>query len=94
MTHPAEARLAREQYQELMKYVRSEPVSHPGCQRDRRAEMVPLKHGRAEQMYSGWRIFKFWPVRSSRRLQPGLLARMEMARRHRISLALPTSGRR
>jgi hypothetical protein len=44
-----EAQLAREQYAALMDYARRPDGLPARLDRDRRAEMVPLKHGRAEQ---------------------------------------------
>jgi hypothetical protein len=78
----AETKLAREQYQALIKYAQ-DPAGLPSrLQRDRRTEMVPLKHGRAEQM-----LFRMANVLSFGRYvhrednSPELLGRMEMARR-------------
>jgi hypothetical protein len=44
-----EAQLAREQYAALMDYARKPEGLAARLDRDRRAEMVPLKHGRTEQ---------------------------------------------
>ncbi|MEO8434689.1 MAG: hypothetical protein ABI596_07320 [Pyrinomonadaceae bacterium] len=79
---PAEARLAVEQYKALIKYAQQPAGLASRLERDRRAEMLPLKHGRAEQM-----LFRLANVLSFGRYvhredkSPELLARMDLARR-------------
>jgi hypothetical protein len=79
---PAEAKLAREQYKALVDYAQRADGLASRLLRDRRAEMVSLEHGRAEQM-----LFKLANVLSFGRYihreteSPELLARMDMARR-------------
>ncbi|HKQ99037.1 MAG TPA: hypothetical protein VJT09_00110 [Pyrinomonadaceae bacterium] len=46
----SEARLAREQYAALINYARRADGLAARLDRDRRAEMMPIKHGRAEQV--------------------------------------------
>ena len=78
----AEARIANEQYKALLEYARKPEGLAARLQRDRRAEMVPLKHGRGEQM-----LFRLANVLSFGRYihretdTPELTARMELARR-------------
>ena len=48
--HEAEARLAREQYAALVEYARRPGGLDAKLDRDRRAELVPLRHGRAGQV--------------------------------------------
>jgi len=79
---PAEAKLARDQYKALLEYALRADGLPSRLQRDRRAEMVSLKHGRAEQM-----LFRMANVLSFGRYihleteSPELLARMELMRR-------------
>jgi len=47
----AEARLARQQYEALVAYARRPDGLTARLDRDRRAEMVPLAHGRAERVF-------------------------------------------
>jgi len=78
----AEARLAVEQYKALLNYAQQPGGLASRLQRDRRAEMLSLKHGQAEQM-----LFRLANVLSFGRYvhreteTPELLARMDLARR-------------
>jgi len=79
---PAEAKLAREQYKALIKYAQSPNGLPSRLERDRRAEMVPLKHGRAEQvLFRLANVLSFGRYLHRESESPELLARMELARR-------------
>lgn len=77
-----EARLAREQYAALRAYA-SRPDGLPAqLDRDRRAEMVRLKHGRAEKMlFRLGNLFSFGLYTHREEATPELQSRLEMERR-------------
>lgn len=78
----AEIRLARQQYDSLMDFA-GRPGGLPArIERDRRAEMVPLKHGRAARLlFSLGNVFTFGRYIHRETATPELSARMELARR-------------
>jgi hypothetical protein len=77
-----EAQLAREQYEALLDYARRPDGLAARLDRDRRAEMIPLKHGHAAQvaMRVG-NILSFGLYTHRETATPELNARMEMERR-------------
>ena len=79
---PAEARLARDQYKALIEYAQRPDGLAARLQRDRRAEMVSLKHGRAERMLFGLaNVLSFGRYVHRENETPELERRMELARR-------------
>ncbi|HEY0545965.1 MAG TPA: hypothetical protein VGC91_11355 [Pyrinomonadaceae bacterium] len=78
----AEARLAREQYGALMAYAQRADGLPAQLERDRRAEMVPLKHGKTGQvMLHLANLLTFGLYKHREAATPELLDRMELARR-------------
>lgn len=78
----SEAKLAREQYAALQTYARRPDGLPARIALDRRAEMVPLKHGKTEQFL--FQIASFLSLKLYKHREkatPELEARMEMARR-------------
>ncbi|MEP6706851.1 MAG: hypothetical protein ABJC05_05000 [Pyrinomonadaceae bacterium] len=79
---PAEARLARDQYKALIEYTQKPDGLAARLQRDRRAEMVPLKHNRGERMLLGLaNVLSFGRYVHREDETPELARRMELARR-------------
>lgn len=78
----SEANLARQQYQALMQYA-STPDGLPArLQRDRRAEMVPLKHGKVERtLFRVGNILTFGKYTHREDAKPEMEARLNVARR-------------
>jgi hypothetical protein len=77
-----EARLAREQYAALMAYAQRADGLPAQLERDRRAEMVPLKHGKTEQvMFQLGNLLTFGLYKHRENATPELLDKMELARR-------------
>jgi hypothetical protein len=77
-----EAQLAREQYAALMDYARRPDGLPARLDRDRRAEMVPLKHGRASQaLLRLGNIMSFGLYTHRERATDELAERLEMERR-------------
>ncbi len=77
-----EAKLARQQYAALIAYA-SRPDGLPArLDRDRREEMVPLKHGTKEQlMYRIGNLLSFGLYKHREQATPELMASLELARR-------------
>jgi len=79
---PAEARLARDQYKALIEYAQKPDGLAARLQRDRRTEMVSLKHGRAERMLFGLaNVLSFGRYVHRENETPELASSMELARR-------------
>lgn len=77
-----EARLAREQYNALMAYAQRADGLSAQLERDRRAEMVSLKHGKTGQaMFQLANLLTFGIYKHREEATPELLERMELARR-------------
>lgn len=78
----AEAKLATEQYQALLAYAK-QPAGLPlKLERDRRAEMVALEHGRAEQLlFKLANILTFGKYTHREKAEPGMEAKIDLARR-------------
>jgi len=78
----AEVALARQQYDALMSYARRPDGLSARIERDRRAEMVPLKHGQAARIFfTLGNVFTFGHYLHRENPTPQLFERMEMARR-------------
>lgn len=78
----AEARLAREQYAALIAYAQRADGLPALLERDRRAEMVPLKHGKTEQaLFHLGNLLTFGLYKHREEATPELLDKMELARR-------------
>lgn len=78
----AEAQLARDQYAALVAYARRPDGLPARLDRDRRAEMTPLTHGRAEQvLFRVANILSFGRYVHREETSPELLSRMELKRR-------------
>src|SRR4030095_16300581 len=78
----AEVALARQQYDALMDYVRRPDGLAARIERDRRAEMVPFKHGRAARIFFTLsNIFSFGRYVHRENPTPELNERMELSRR-------------
>jgi hypothetical protein len=78
----AEIRLARQQYDALMDYARRSDGLPARIDRDRRAEMVPLKHGTAARFfYNLGSVLSFGRYVHRETFTPELAERMELARR-------------
>ncbi len=78
----AEAQLARDQYAALLAYARRPRGLPARIDRDRRAEMTPLVHGRTEQiLFRVANILSFGRFIHREETTPELLARMELKRR-------------
>ncbi len=77
-----EIRLARQQYDSLIDFARRPEGLPAKIERDRRAEMVPLEHGRAARLFfSLGNVLTFGRYVHRETATPELSARMELARR-------------
>ena len=77
-----EASLARQQYKALMAYASSPNGLPAKLQRDRRAEMVPLKHGKLERtLFRVGNIISFGKYIHREDPEPEMEARLNVARR-------------
>jgi len=77
-----EASLARQQYKALMEYARSPEGLSARIERDRRAEMVPLKHGKVERtLFRVGNIITFGKYTHREKAEPEMEARLNVARR-------------
>ncbi len=78
----SEVRLARQQYDALVEYARRPDGLSAKIERDRRAEMVPLEHGRtARVLYTLGNIFSFGRYVHREKATPELYWLLELARR-------------
>jgi hypothetical protein len=78
----AEVAIARQQYDALMNYARRPDGLSARIERDRRAEMVPLKHSRtARVFFTLGNVFSFGRYVHRETATPELNARLELARR-------------
>jgi hypothetical protein len=78
----AEAKLATEQYQALSAYAKGPDGLPRKLERDRRAEMVALEHGRTEQiLFRLANILSFGKYTHRENAEPGMEARIDVARR-------------
>jgi PAS domain-containing protein len=78
----SEVALARQQYDSLLEFVRRPDGLSARIERDRRAEMVPLEHGRtARFFYNLGNVLTFGRYLHRETATPELTARMELARR-------------
>jgi hypothetical protein len=78
----AEVAIARKQYDALMTYARRADGLSARIERDRRAEMVPLKHGRtARVFFTLGNILSFGRYVHRETATPELSTRLELARR-------------
>jgi hypothetical protein len=78
----SEVQLARQQYDALVDFARRPDGLPAKIDRDRRAEMVPLKHGTLARFFINLgNVVSFGRYVHRERVTPELLARMEMARR-------------
>lgn len=77
-----EAKLAREQYDALLAYAKSTDGLPARLDRDRRAELVPLEHGKAAQvLFRLGNILSFGKYTHREKAEPGMEARLDIARR-------------
>ena len=77
-----EVALARQQYDSLLEFARRPDGLSAKIERDRRAEMVPLEHGRtARFFYNLGNILTFGRYLHREKATPELTARMDFARR-------------
>jgi len=77
-----EARLAKGQYDALMAYARRADGLPARLDRDRRAEMVPLEHGRTAQVFLRVaNVLSFGKYTHREKASPELEARLDIARR-------------
>jgi hypothetical protein len=78
----SEALLARQQYDSLVDYARRPEGLSAKIERDRRLEMVPLRHGRtARVFFTLGNIFSFGRYVHREKATPELYERLELARR-------------
>ena len=78
----AEARLAHEQYEALLDYAQRPDGLTAKLDRDRRTEMVPLKHGKAEQvLFRLGNILSFGLYNHREKSDPEMNSRLDVARR-------------
>lgn len=78
----AEAKLAREQYAALLAYSRDPEGLAARVERDRRAEMLPLEHGRAAQIaFKLANVFTFGKYVHREESTDDIHARLDIARR-------------
>jgi hypothetical protein len=78
----AEAQLARDQYQSLVAYARRPDGLPARLDRERRAEMTPLKHGRTEQaLLRLANVLSFGLYTHREKATPAMQARLEVSRR-------------
>jgi len=77
-----EASLARQQYNALMTYAKSPDGLPARLERDRRAELVPLKHGKIERtLFRVGNIITFGKYTHREKAEPEMEARLNVARR-------------
>ncbi|HKQ53625.1 MAG TPA: hypothetical protein VJT74_14715 [Pyrinomonadaceae bacterium] len=77
-----EARLAREQYAALMDYAKRPDGLAAKLDRDRRREMMPLKHGRVEQtLFRLANVLSFGLYTHREKATPEMQARLDIERR-------------
>lgn len=77
-----EVRLAKDQYEALMAYARRADGLPAKLERDRRAEMVPLEHGRTAQVFLRVaNVLSFGKYAHREKATPELEARLDVARR-------------
>lgn len=77
-----EAQVARDQYASLMEYARRPDGLASRLDKDRRAEMVPLKHGRTQQtLLRLASVASFGLYTHREKASPEMTARMELQRR-------------
>jgi len=77
-----EIKLARQQYEALMEFARRPDGLPARIERDRRAEMVPLEHGKVARFFLNLsNILTFGRYVHREQATPELIARMEVARR-------------
>ncbi|HEY5883227.1 MAG TPA: hypothetical protein VIT88_00985 [Pyrinomonadaceae bacterium] len=77
-----EASLARQQYKALMAYAVSPDGLPAKLQRDRRAEMVPLKHGKFERtLFRVGNVLTFGKYTHRENIEPEMEAQLSVARR-------------
>jgi len=78
----AEAKLATEQYQALLAFAKRPDGLPRKLERDRRAEMVALEHGRTEQvLFRLANILSFGKYTHREKAEPGMEERIDVARR-------------
>ncbi len=78
----AETKLAHEQYAALIAYAQRADGLPALLERDRRAEMVPLKHGKTQQIFFHLgNLLSFGLYKHREEATPELLDKMELARR-------------
>ena len=78
----AEAKLATEQYDALLNYAKRPDGLSQKLDRDRRAEMVGLEHGRTQQiLFRLANILSFGKYTHREKAEPGMEARLDLARR-------------
>ena len=78
----AEAKLASEQYQALLVYAKRPDGLPQKLERDRRAELVGLNHGRTERIFfRAANIVTFGKYIHREKAEPGLEARLDVARK-------------
>lgn len=78
----SEMRLARQQYDALVEFARRPEGLSAKIERDRRAEMVPLEHGRtARVLFTLGNILSFGRYVHREKATPELYGRLELARR-------------
>jgi hypothetical protein len=78
----AEAKLATEQYEALLNYAKRPDGLSQKLDRDRRAEMVVLEHGRTQQiLFRLANILSFGKYTHREKAEPGMEARLDVARR-------------
>lgn len=77
-----EAKLAKAQYEALLAYAKGSDGLAAKLDRDRRAEMVPLRHGRKEQIFfRAANILSFGMYTHREEATPEMEARLDVARR-------------
>src|SRR6266498_2423756 len=78
----AEANLATKQYEALLNYANRPDGLSQKLDRDRRAEMVALEHGRTEQiLFRLANVLSFGKYTHREKAEPGMEARLDVARR-------------
>ena len=88
-----EVRLARQQYASLIDYARRPDGLPAKIERDRRAEMVALEHGRpARFFYNLANVLSFGRYVHREKATPELFARLEKSRSPRISHSIFEPG--
>jgi hypothetical protein len=77
-----EARLARQQYEALLKYAKKSDGLPAKLDRDRRAEMMPLEHSRKEQIFFRTaNILSFGTYTHREKATPDMPQKLDLARR-------------